>query len=99
MAKPISKKTPDDGVEEVAFEKALARLEKIVEQLDDGNLALGDSLRLFREGSKLAKTCREMLERAEVQVKEALRDAAAAADEGDEGDELDELDELDDEAE
>jgi exodeoxyribonuclease VII small subunit len=92
MAKPISKKKADDAPDDVSFEKALARLEKIVEQLDDGNLPLGDSLRLFREGSKLAKACREMLERAEVQVKEALRDAPAAAeeDDDDEGDDFEE---------
>jgi len=98
MAKPISKKKADEAPDDVSFEKALARLEKIVEQLDDGNLPLGDSLRLFREGSKLAKACREMLERAEVQVKEALRDVPAAAEEDDDEDDG-QVDDFEDEVE
>jgi len=57
-----------------SFEKAMGRLEKIVEKLDDGNLPLDESLALFKEGTKLAKLCRELLAQAEVQVKEALRD-------------------------
>lgn len=56
------------------FEAALARLEKIVEKLDDGNLPLAESLALFKEGTKLAKLCRELLEQAELAVKDALQE-------------------------
>lgn len=76
MAKTESKKRIEGETERPpSFEKALARLEEIVEQLDDGNLPLDRSLALFKEGTKLTKACREMLAEAEVQVKEALRDS------------------------
>ena len=74
MAKTTGKKKPDDGSDEPNFEQSLARLEQIVETLDDGNLPLEKSLALFKEGTKLARACRELLAEAEVQVKEALRD-------------------------
>lgn len=54
------------------FEAALARLEAIVEQLDDGNLPLAQALSLYKEGNALAKRCRVLLTEAEVEVKEAL---------------------------
>ena len=64
------------------FEDALARLEQIVEQLDDGNLPLAKSLDLFKEGTKLANVCRDLLTQAELAVKEALD--ATPDDEGEE---------------
>ena len=85
MAKTTGKKKADETAGDAPnFEQSLARLEKIVEALDDGNLPLEKSLALFKEGTKLARACRELLAEAEVQVKEALRDVesdrAAAAD-------------------
>jgi exodeoxyribonuclease VII small subunit len=75
MAKTVTKKKADEEAEhQPKFEEALARLEEIVELLDDGNLPLDESLALFKEGTRLAKACRELLAEAEVQVKEALRD-------------------------
>ena len=91
MAKTTGKKKPDDGsADEPNFEQSLARLEQIVETLDDGNLPLEKSLALFKEGTKLARACRELLAEAEVQVKEALRDvesprSPADVDDEDEG--------------
>jgi exodeoxyribonuclease VII small subunit len=78
MAKTVSKKKVEGETEKApTFEDALARLEQIVELLDDGNLPLDESLALFKEGTKLAKACRDLLAEAEVQVKEALRDVEA----------------------
>ena len=75
MTKTVTKKKPEGETEKVpTFEEALARLEQIVDLLDDGNLPLDESLALFKEGTKLAKACRDQLAEAEVQVKEALRD-------------------------
>ena len=74
MSKPKDKsKAPESP----SFEKALARLEAIVEQLDDGNLGLDESIALFKEGTKLATICREKLAQAEVQIKDALDGADA----------------------
>ena len=50
MGDSTSKKRarPDDGP---SFEVALARLEAIVEKLDDGNLPLAQALSLYKEGN------------------------------------------------
>lgn len=78
MAKTTGKKKADGAPgDALDFEQSLARLEKIVETLDDGDLPLERSLALFKEGTKLARACRELLAEAEVQVKEALRDVAS----------------------
>jgi len=68
-----------DAQAKPAFEDALDRLEKIVEQLDDGNIPLADALTLFREGNDLAATCRSLLDEAERQVTEALEEARPPA--------------------
>jgi exodeoxyribonuclease VII small subunit len=73
MAKTGSK-TDSTKAAQPDFEAALSRLEKIVEKLDDGNLPLAESLALFKEGTKLAKLCRELLDQAELAVKDALRE-------------------------
>lgn len=73
MAKTTASKKSDAADAAPNFEKSLARLEEIVELLDDGNMPLDKSVALFKEGTKLAKSCRDLLAEAEVQVKEALR--------------------------
>ncbi len=52
------------------FESALSRLEKITEDLEDGELSLENSLKKFDEGIKLAGYCSEQLTevRAKVEI-------------------------------
>ncbi|MFP3910673.1 MAG: exodeoxyribonuclease VII small subunit [Desulfobacteraceae bacterium] len=50
------------------FEQAIQRLEEIVKHLEGGELSLGDSLKMFEEGMKLAKFCTKELESAEKKV-------------------------------
>lgn len=51
------------------FEKKLGRLEEIVEKMEDGELALEESLKLFEEGVKLSRECNTQLNDAEQKVK------------------------------
>jgi exodeoxyribonuclease VII small subunit len=53
---------------ELSFEEALARLESLVNKLEEGNLPLEESLELFAEGIKLTKQCNKQLEEAENQI-------------------------------
>lgn len=53
---------------EEKFEQAIQRLEEIVQHLEGGELSLGDSLKMFEEGMKLAKFCTKELESAEKKV-------------------------------
>ena len=53
---------------EKKFEKAMERLEEIVQNLEGGDLPLEDALKAFEEGMKLAKFCSFKLEEAEKKV-------------------------------
>jgi len=53
----------EDG--KASFEDSIRRLSEIVESLEGGELPLEDSLRLFEEGIKLARTSQSVLDRAE----------------------------------
>jgi exodeoxyribonuclease VII small subunit len=53
----------------MTFEDAMARLERIVADLESGSFSLEESLRKFEEGIALGKTCREFLDRADVRVR------------------------------
>ncbi len=58
----------------VSFEKALEKLEKIVEDLETGELALDTSLKKYEEGVKLAKTCQGQLDEAKEKVETLMKD-------------------------
>ena len=57
---------------EMSFEKAMERLEEIVNSLESGESPLDKSLSLFEEGVKLVKLCNEKLEKAEESVKKLI---------------------------
>ena len=50
------------------FEDSLKKLETIVAQLEEGDLALEDSLKLFEEGVNLSAACKQELDAAEGKV-------------------------------
>lgn len=50
------------------FEENMARLEAIVTMLEKGDATLGDSMALFKEGTKLVNQCRKELDSAEQKV-------------------------------
>jgi exodeoxyribonuclease VII small subunit len=74
---------------EPTFEKALAELEKIVSQMESGNLSLEQALAAHRRGLELARLCQQRLEAAQQQVKVlengVLKNLAAAGGDPDEG--------------
>lgn len=50
------------------LEKAMAELEKIVEQLESGELSLEKSLQQFEKGVRLSRECQAALNEAEQKV-------------------------------
>ena len=50
------------------FEKQLTALESVVERLEQGDLSLEESVRLFEEGIKLSDACKKELEAAEGKI-------------------------------
>lgn len=57
-----------------SFEASLSDLEKIVRQLEDGDLPLEESLKLFEIGVKLSRECQERLAKAERRIEVLLKD-------------------------
>ncbi len=55
-------------MEEKNFEQSMQDLEKIVTELEKGDLNLDESVKKFEEGMKLAKQCNNMLEKAEKKI-------------------------------
>ena len=55
------------------FEEGLDQLEKIVKQLEDGDLPLEKSLELFEKGVRLSEACRKQLQEAEGKVEILLK--------------------------
>ena len=50
------------------FEKSLNELEKIVEELQNGDISLDESIKLFEKGIELSKDCRQTLENARQKI-------------------------------
>jgi exodeoxyribonuclease VII small subunit len=50
------------------FEDSLKNLEEIVEQLEQGDISLEESLKSFEEGVKLTRICQTALQEAEQKV-------------------------------
>lgn len=50
------------------FERNLTELEKVVERLEQGDLSLEESVKLFEEGVKLSQSCKQELEVAEGKI-------------------------------
>jgi exodeoxyribonuclease VII small subunit len=61
---------PDD----LTFEDALARLEQIVNQLEQGDLTLDESVNLFELGQQLTAFCQQALDSAELRVQNLASD-------------------------
>lgn len=57
----------------VTFEASLDELEKVVKELEAGDLPLERSLELFEKGMALSETCRKQLENAETRVEMLIR--------------------------
>jgi exodeoxyribonuclease VII small subunit len=55
------------------FETCLDELEKVVKELESGDLPLDRSLDLFSRGMQLSESCRKQLEEAETRVEMLIR--------------------------
>ncbi len=51
-----------------SFEEQITELEQIINELENGNLNLDDSVAKFEEGMKISKECNKMLESAEKKI-------------------------------
>lgn len=63
-------------MENITYEKALEKLEKIVEELERGSIPLEKSLELFEEANKLAVYCKNCLDTAEQKIVRLTEDGS-----------------------
>jgi len=73
---------------EIKFEKAMTRLENIVEELERGDLDIDKSLEIFEEGIKMSRLCSKKLSEAEAKIEKLSK--------GEKGDLITELFPMDD---
>jgi exodeoxyribonuclease VII small subunit len=73
---------------EIKFEKAMTRLENIVEELERGDLDIDKSLEIFEEGIKMSRLCSKKLNEAEAKIEKLSK--------GEKGDLITELLPMDD---
>lgn len=76
MAKNSSKKH-DKFAEELSYEQALTELEQIVNDLEEGNIPLEESMKLFESGQLLIRHCNEYLESARLKIKKLTENGIA----------------------
>jgi exodeoxyribonuclease VII small subunit len=70
---------PDD-IKAMSFEQALAALEKIVEDLERGDVPLDKSIQIYERGEALKNHCDTLLKSAEDKIEKirVARDGSAA---------------------
>ncbi len=59
---------PEETTSSLNFEASLEQLERIVQQLEKGDLPLEQSLQLFESGMRLSADCKRQLDEAESRV-------------------------------
>ena len=59
---------------DIKFEKAMTRLESIVEELERGDLNIDKSLAIFEEGIKMSRICSKKLNEAEATIEKLTKD-------------------------
>lgn len=65
----------------LTYEQAITRLEEIVSMLEEGNLSLDESIKLFEESAKLSAYCSDLLNKAETRITEFLKNSDGDNDE------------------
>ena len=69
----------EQQISEMSFEQALAELERIVERLEQGNVALEESISQYSRGEALREHCQALLGAAEAKVEKIKLDADGKA--------------------
>ncbi len=71
---------PPQTDREPSFEEALSQLRETVQALEEGNVSLDEATRLLARGAELARTCNDLLAKAELQVSRIRRNFQGQAD-------------------
>jgi exodeoxyribonuclease VII small subunit len=66
----------------MSFEEALDRLNDIVKRLEDGDVPLEESMKLYEEGMRLGTLCKGIVREAEERMKRLTEEIAEKEEEG-----------------
>lgn len=66
----MPKSSSPKSIDELTYEAAFAELESIVAALESEQKSLDESMSLYERGQALAKRCAELLDQAELKVKQ-----------------------------
>ena len=69
----------ETAVSEMTFEQAMAELERVVGQLERGDVPLDESIKLYERGAELKARCETKLKEAEEKVERITLNAEGAA--------------------
>jgi len=58
--------------EEIPFEDYLRKLERIVQQLEEGELTLDESVKLYEEGMSISKLCLDKLNKTKQKIEQLI---------------------------
>lgn len=64
----------DELTDGITFEEALRELEGSVSKLEEGNLSLEESLKIYERGRALSDFCQQYLEKAELRIEHLTDD-------------------------
>jgi len=59
-------------IEDISFEEYLKKLEKIVQQLEEGELTLDESVQTYEEGMNISKICLEKLNKTKKKIEKLV---------------------------
>ena len=76
LAHRYNKAMPEEKTSSPGFEASLQELERIVKELEKGDLPLEQSLALFESGMRLSADCKRQLEEAESRVEILMKKGA-----------------------
>ena len=62
----------DKKIDDLTYEDAFDRLQKITELLENGNVPLDDSIKYYEQGILLKNFCEKKLKDAEMKIKNVL---------------------------
>ena len=64
----MAEKKQKDDIAKLGFEQAIKELTGIVQSIEQGEIALADSLQQYERGMALIKHCRTILQKAEKRI-------------------------------
>ena len=74
----MAEKKRKDDVSKLSFEDSIKQLKAIVEQIEQGEIPLQDSLDQYEKGMTLIKHCRTILQQAEERIEKISKEEGAA---------------------